>query len=148
MELLLDPRTEPWPGVAAGGLRYAGVVAATSPLAAVDPVLPVEPVLPLELVPPPEVNGYQRIDRFPDEPELEVVDDELEVRGVGVGPPTGVSSSGSVIAVSGFKRRVGSPLAGTSSVSESPCASFIKLARAGVQACAPVVPRHMKSYTP
>jgi hypothetical protein len=142
-ELLAEPRTDPCPGVAAGGLRYAGVVAATSPLLAVVPVLPVVPVPTLPL--PPVGNGYQRmLERLPDEPELV---DDVVVRGVGVGPPAGVSSSssGSVIAVSGFRRKVGSPLAGTSSTSVSPCASFISEARAGVHVWAGEVSRHMKS---
>lgn len=140
IELLLDPRTDPWPAVAAGGFRYAGVVDATSPLLAGAPALPVEPVP--RLGPPPSGNGYQRMfDRLLDDPVvLDVV-----VRGVGVGPPMGVSSSGSVMAVSGLRRKVGSPLAGTSSVSVSPCASFISDARAGVHVWAAEVSRHVKS---
>ena len=116
------------------------MVAATSPLPAVVPLLPV-PTLVVP-PPPPAKNGYQRMpDRLPVDPVV----DEVVVRGVGVGPPIGASSSGRLIAVSGFKRSVGSPLAGTSSVSASPCAIFIRLARAGVHACAPLVPRHVKS---
>jgi hypothetical protein len=68
------------------------------------------------------------------------------VRGVGVGPPAGASSSsGRVIAVSGFSRKVGSPLAGTSRVSVSPCASVISEARAGVQVWAAELSRQVKS---
>lgn len=144
-ELLADPRTEPCPGVAAGGFRYAGVVAATAPLLAVVPALPVEPVVP----PPPVTNGYQRIELFRDVPELdEEVVEELPARGVGVGPGASPSSSGSEIAVSGFSRNVGSPLVGTSSTSLGPCASFIRLARAGVQVSPPAGLRQVKPYTP
>ena len=104
------------------------MVAATDSLAPVEPV-PVDPV-PVEVVEPPAVeNGYQAIERLVnDEPELDV-EDEVDVRGVGVGPPMGVSSSGKVTGVSGFRRRIGSPLWGTSRVSSVPCASRIKLDR-------------------
>ena len=131
----LAPRTDPWPGSAAGGLRYAGVVAAT---VSVELGL-VEAVV----VPPPVKNGYQAIERFPDDEDVELEVDAFDVRGVGVGP-TGFSSSGRLIGVSGFRRRIGSPLWGTSSVSSVPWASFIRLARPWFQVAAPVALRQLK----
>jgi len=98
------------------------VVAATD---SAEPVLPVPPLL-ITVVPPPDGNRYQRIERLPDELD-EVVLDAVLVRGVGVGDTP--SSSGSVIAVSGFSRRIGSPEAGISSVSLVPWASFTRLER-------------------
>jgi hypothetical protein len=123
------------------------VVAATDSLAPVEPD-PVDPV-PVEVVePPPVENGYQAIERLlNDEPELDV-EDEVDVRGVGVGPPIGVSSSGSVIGVSGFRRRIGSPLWGISRVSSVPWASFIRLVRPWFQVAAPVGLRQVSPYTP
>ena len=133
----LAPRTEPWPGSAAGGFRYAGVVEAT-----VSAVLLDEELVEAVVAPAPVENGYQAIERFPvDEEELDV--EELDVRGVGVGP-IGFESSGMVIGVSGFRRRIGSPLWGTSSVSSVPCASFTRLARLWFQVAAPVGLRQLK----
>ena len=123
----LAPRTVPCPGSPTGGFRKAGVVAATESLAPVAPVEPVpdeaEPVE-VEPPPPPTRNGYHAIERFPNEDPLL---DEVEVRGVGVGPvvepATAPASSGSAIGVSGFTRRTGSPVCGISSVSSAPCAA-------------------------
>jgi hypothetical protein len=117
------------------------VVGATASAAPVDPGL-----VEAAVVPPPKRNGYQASERLPDEDE-ELVVDEVVIPGVGVGP-TGSVSSGRVIGVSGFRRSVGSPLGGTSSVSSGPCASFIKLARPWFQVAAPVGFRQSKPYTP
>ena len=118
------------------------MVAGTVSVEVVDPEL-VDAVV----VPPPVKNGYQAIERFPDEDdELEV--EEVVVRGVGVGPPIGSASSGMLIGVSGLRRRIGSPLWGTSRVSSVPWASFIRLARPWFQVAAPEGLRQLKPYTP
>lgn len=128
------PRTDPWPGSAAGGLRYAGVVGATVP------VEPVEPWLGDAEVPLPVKKGYQAIERLLDPDE---VDDVVEP-GVGVGPAAVPSSSGRLIGVSGFRRRIGSPLGGISRESSVPCASFIRLDRPWFQVAVPVGLRQLK----
>jgi hypothetical protein len=95
----------------------------------------------MTVVPPPPVGkGYQRIERLPDD-DRDAVLDEL-VPGVGVGETP--SSSGNVMAVSGFSRKIGSPEAGISSVSLVPCASCTRLERAWFQVVAPSSLRQLK----
>jgi hypothetical protein len=103
--------------------------------------VPVDPGLVEVVVPPPVKNGYQAIERFPDE-DLEV--EEVDVLGVGVRPVVGPASSARLIGVSCFRRRIGSPLWGTSSVSSVPCASFVRLERPWFQVAAPVGLRQLK----
>jgi hypothetical protein len=119
------------------------VVAATVPLEAVDPE-PVEPA-PFGITPPPpDGNGYQATERLPNvEDELEP-EDVVEALVVGDAPATGASSSGSVIGVSGFRRRIGSPVCGSSSESSKPWASFTRLERPWFQVAAPTGLRQLK----
>jgi hypothetical protein len=117
-------------------------VAATVSVAQAAPPAP-EPLLLMIVVPPPppEKNGYQRIDG----PPYDDLDDEVLavlVPGVGVGDTP--SSSGMVMAVSGLRRKIGSPEAGISSVSAVPCASITRLERAWFQVVAPSLVRQLK----